>query len=155
MKKALSVILAVVMILSTFAVSFAAFATYTPDPAPVCTHEEHAADGECVCCVYCPYVDKGKILSCCRDENGNFSGSFCCYECVGLWPCNCECDCCVSSLDADVDTNGDPIFTEEQQDQIVNAFQKILKIVSDAFNKFFDAIFEFLRLGEVLPDADI
>lgn len=155
MKKTLSIILAVVMILSTLAVSFVAFAEYTPDPAPVCTCEEHAAPGECVCCIYCPNVDKGKILSCCQDANGNFKGSFCCYDCEGLWPCDCGCDCCEASKNVEIDSNGDPIFTEDQQEQIVTGFQKILKVISDAFNKFFDAIFEFLRLGEVLPDANI
>ena len=42
------------------------------------------------------------------------------------------------------------IWDEEAQQGFIDGFQAILKRISDAFDKFFDAIFEFLRLDEVL-----
>lgn len=150
MKKALSVFLAVVMILTSLAVSFSAFA-WSPSPVPICGCEDHVA-GKCHCCAYCPNLDETYLTSCAKDASGHFSGSFCCANCTGIWPCDCGCDCCASQ-DEPIDSNGDPIFDENQQEQIVDGFQKILKIVSDAFDKFFNAIFEFLRIFDVLPDA--
>ena len=39
---------------------------------------------------------------------------------------------------------------EEAQEEFVTGFQAVLKRISDVFDKIFNAIFEFLRLDEVL-----
>ena len=42
------------------------------------------------------------------------------------------------------------VWGEEEQDEFVNGFQKIMQRISKAFNEFFDKIFEFLRLDDLL-----
>ena len=160
MKKALSVILALILAMSCFSVAFAADEAQAPAGTyEVCECDDcKKADG-CTCCIYCPYLNEDYILKqCAKVEvvDGKRYVVFCCANCTGIFPCDCgtrsECGCKTcdgSSIEKD-DGTGEPILTPEQQEEFVTGFQKIMKVLADAFNKFFDAIFEFLRLEEFL-----
>lgn len=120
-------------------------------------HGDGSHTGDCNCCVLCPNIPASKLSNCARSTepigigNSAFDGYLCCTECTGMWGCNCGCACC--GLDHDQKDNentlGD-IWGEEEQENFIDAFQSVLKRISDAFDKFFDAIFAFLRLDEVL-----
>ncbi len=144
MKKVISILLAALMLMSCMA--FGASAV-----EGVCTCNDHIAgtDGSCRCCVYCPNIDKSYVLSCVtKNENGEYS--FCCYDCDGIWPCDCGCECC-EEKDQDIDNIfGDPILSDDTQNDIVSAFQRMLKEISDWFDEFFNAIFEFLRFDDIM-----
>ncbi len=148
MKKALSILLAVIMILSTFAATCAVFAEDGMKEC-TCTNCTRVPNG-CHCCVYCPYIDKTVLLSCAKDEAGNFKGSFCCGDCSGIWPCECHCGCeaCLDRSE-EPDPDPEPIIPEAQRKTIIEAFQNALKKVAEVFDKFFNAIFEFLRIDEL------
>lgn len=149
MKKALSLFLAVLMILSVVAVSFGAFAA----DEKVCTCADcTGTPNGCHCCVYCPYLDTTYLLSCAKDKDGHFKGSFCCGECDGIWPCDCNCTCC-KDKDEKPSDDPSPILTPEQQKDFIKAFQNVLKKVAGVFDMIFNAIFEFLRLDELLGRA--
>ena len=121
-----------------------------------CNHhfeEEHT--GSCTCCVLCPNVDVSRLSDCARglkeDGSTGFDGYLCCKNCTGMWGCNCGCPCCGMDHDiGDTDNTFDKLWGDQEKENFVNGFQAILKVISDAFDKFFDAIFEFLRLDEVL-----
>lgn len=151
MKKTLSVILALVMIMSCASVAFAVPLTGE------CTCDGHV-DTKCRCCIFCPNFDEGvksdcvtitvvggerKIDACCENCNGKFT-----CNCAKYYDCGCA-DCNGESKEGD-GSNDNVLLTPEQQEEFVNGFQKIIKIIADAFNKFFDAIFEFLRINEVV-----
>lgn len=150
MKKALSLFLAVVMILSAFAVSFAVVAEDIAMDSCTCKNCTRQMNS-CRCCAYCPYLDKTVLLSCAKDESGNFKGSFCCGDCSGIWPCDCHCGCeACENKDPDADSDPQPIIPEAQRKTIVEAFQNAIKKVAAVFDKIFDAIFEFLRIDDLI-----
>ena len=156
MKKVISVLLAALMLMSCFAVG--SFATSGECD---CGPGEHTDDGVCNCCVYCENRDVSMIMNCCFVngvvENGKLVTPVpCCDECDGLYPCNCgvKCGCeyCVNG-DKDITAGGSTlgdIWSEQDQQNFVDGFQAILKKISDFFDMVFDAIFEFLRIDEVL-----
>lgn len=174
MKKIISVLLSVVLAFSCMALTASAL-EFADEPVnagdvdnanmPVlqykvlgtCDHHlgDEAFTGACKCCVLCPNIDVSNLSNCARgtkaDGSVGFDGYLCCTECTGMWGCNCGCACC--TLDHDIEDNentlGD-IWGEEEQENFIDAFQSVLKRISDAFDKFFDAIFAFLRLDEVL-----
>lgn len=174
MKKALSVILAMILLMSCFATAFAADEEIVLDDSSYAYNEckcenckykdckdancSHAKD--CNCCIYCSHLDESLIIKQCvnyyYDENGNRWVNKCCANCRGIWPCDCGtntmCGCKTCNGDSiDKDTgDGEPILTPEQQEQVVDGFQKVIKIVSDVFNQIFEAIFKFLRIDEIL-----
>lgn len=151
MKKTLSIILAVVMALTACACTFGVFAAGGSNDALVCECENctKIANG-CHCCAACPYLDETYLLSCAKDQIGHFKGSFCCSECTGIWPCDCTCGCEACSVKDDrPDDDFTPIFTETQQKEIVNGFQAIMKKIASVFDNIFNAIFAFLRFGEL------
>lgn len=154
MKKVISVLLAVMMLFS----AVATFAFAEDSTAPLCTCDDHVAtpEGTCHCCVLCPNIDKSYLTSCAKDgsKDGLYDGSLCCGYCTGIFPCKCGCACC----DPENEGNGtnpvigwwDEIWDTEAQEDFVEGFQKILQRISDVFDNFFDRIFEFLRLPEVV-----
>lgn len=174
MKKSISVLLALVMLFGCFAMTASAAVTggewvpvgYDVDGAYIyqyklygtctCENADHFNGEKCHCCVFCPNLDDSYLTKCAIENNENgetgFDGTVCCEECTGIWPCNCKCSCC-GEKDQDLDDNNnniDDIWDEQDQENFVNGFQAILKKISDAFDRFFDAIFAFLRLDEVL-----
>ena len=174
MKKSISVLLALVMLFGCFAMSASA-KYYDGERVPVgydvdgsyiyqyrvtsdctCEDADHFDGLPCHCCVKCPNLDISYLTNCAIENNEDgetgFDGTVCCENCTGIWGCNCKCACC-TKLDQDLEDNnhniGD-IWDEQDQQNFVDGFQAILKRISDAFDKFFDAIFAFLRLDEVL-----
>ncbi len=171
MKKIVAVLLSVLMLCGCMAVSASATVTvgdqvtvdqdifgnitqYKLEGQCTCNVGQH--DAECHCCVFCPNLDISYLTSCAKANNPagetGFDGTVCCVECTGIWPCDCGCDCCKEynqNLD-DLKNNINDYWGEEEQENFVDGFQAILKQIRDAFDKFFDAIFEFLRLDEVL-----
>ena len=159
MRKIISVILAVLMLFSVMAVSASA-------AAGECKCDDHIESSACHCCIYCPENPTyAYVTPCHKAFNGQtyeiLEGKFCCHECTGFinnkGECGCECDCCTLNIDGtmgDLSTPvgglWDEIWDEDAQQSFIDGFQAILKRISDAFDKFFDAIFEFLRLDEVL-----
>ena len=176
MKKSLSILLALIMLLGCFSMVASAanregewvkvgYDIVTGDIMQfeftntecTCPVNDHTARN---CCVFCPNLDIGLLTSCATDsykegaDKVGFDGTVCCEECTGIWPCYCGCECCKKDLeDQDVTDNDNTlgeIITDEDKDNFVKGFQSILKVISDAFDKFFDAIFAFLRIDGVL-----
>lgn len=146
MKKIISVLLAALMLMSCFGmVSFAGDAVCNCGPGV------HVEDAACHCCVYCPNIDSSYVMNCYIKY-----GAVCCDDCDGIYPCNCGVTCgCEYCLDKDQDVSaGDStlgeFITEQDKENFVDGFQAILKKISDFFDMVFDAIFEFLRIDEVL-----
>ncbi len=142
MKKALSILLSVLMIMSCFA--FAISAEEVISGGCECTN--HNPNAECHCCVFCENIPRTYLTSCVKfNEDGTVT--VCCHRCDGVYPCGCGCDCCPDDEQA---ATSKPILTEEQQDKVVSTFQKIMSRFVEWFDNFFNSIFEFLRLDEVL-----
>lgn len=157
MKKFISVFLAALMLMSCFAVSsFAAVDTFSK----MCICTDHIKGQPCTCCVLCPNPDIDKWNTCYRetcetDENGNLvNGTFCCKDCRGVvhnGSCGCACECCKGNENVeDGNHTFDNVITDQDKDNFVASFQEVIKKLSDFFNMVFDAIFEFLRIEEVL-----
>ena len=154
MKKIISVLLAVVML---FTMGTMAFAVVIEDPADCrCTDHVSKPANSCHCCVLCPNIDKAYLTSCATKDSADgasYDGTLCCSYCTGIFPCKCGCECCDpdnKETSGGVLGDGNEIWNEEAQDDFVTGFQKILKRISDAFNSFFDKIFEFLRVDDLL-----
>ena len=175
MKKSLSVLLALVMLFGCFSM-VASAKYYEGEMVPVkgaigggyeyqyrvtskCTCEKvaHFNGEKCYCCVNCPNLDISRLTSCAlNNDKTAFSGYVCCEDCTGIWGCNCKCECC-NEKDQNLEDNKNNLgdfITEQDKDQLVSGFQAILKKISDAFDKFFDAIFAFLRIDEVLGKTE-
>ena len=161
MRKIISVILAVLMLFSAMAVSASAAS---------CNCDDHETDGLCHCCPYCPSVNTLGFVTPCHkvkdEESGRWviaegEGAYCCTSCEGFidndGTCGCSCKCCTINADGTIGDqkmpfggHWDDLWDEEAQEEFVTGFQAILKRISDVFDKIFDAIFEFLRLDEIL-----
>lgn len=146
MKKVISVFLAALMLMACVSVSGLA-----ADGVCTCDDGVHVEiPGACTCCVYCEYADVGAWNTCYRDN-----GAFCCEDCDGIRPCGCDCKCCtVNENIEDDDSTLDDYITETDKEEFVSGFQAVLKKISDFFDMVFDAIFEFLRIDEVLGKGD-
>lgn len=155
MKKVISILL--VLLVAFSAMSMVAGAEVV-SPTPKCTCDDHKKQpaNSCHCCVLCPNIDKTYLTACATNDSsdGTYDGSLCCAECTGIWPCNCGCECCKksgsNSSNKPIIGDGDKIWDGDAQEEFVNGFQKILKRVSDVFDKIFTAIFEFLKIDGVI-----
>ena len=146
MKKTLSVMLAVLMLLATFTVGFAAFAE---DTCEFCGKPHTSTEaGSCTCCLYCQYLDTTKVAGCAKyngqvivDENGR-----CCANCTGFFDCtcgttnNCNCPYC-SGTGVAPEKELEPIFSENTQEYIKNLFQQILGKIAEVFDRIFEVAF--------------
>lgn len=151
MKKIIAVLLSALMIFSVMGVAYAA-EIQEVEVTGQCTHE-HKDAAPCHCCLFCPNIDISYLTTCAKNQGDGmkYDGSLCCAECTGIFPCNCGCSCCAESQDKDDDGNKlDDLITDADKDSFVAGFQSILKVISDWFDKIFDAIFEFLRFDEVV-----
>lgn len=161
MRKIISVILAALMLFSVMAVSASA-------ASEVCNCDDHVANSTCHCCIYCPENPSFAYVTPCHKDyvNGKYvlTDTYCCGDCRGFidnkGKCGCSCECCALDINGNVGDFSNPIggywnevWDEDAQQSFVDGFQAILKRISDVFDKIFDAIFEFLRLDEVLPGA--
>lgn len=156
MRKIISVVLVALMLFSVMAFSASAVVGCN-------CGSDHVDSYDCLCCVYCPNLSEARIVSCAKkNEAGEYT--FCCVDCQGFiganGKCGCKkaCECCVLNEDGVVgggsntgvfgDTIED-VWGEKQQNNFVESFQAILKKISDAFDRFFNAIFEFLKIDNV------
>ena len=144
MKKVISVLLAALMLMSCFAV--ASFA------APVCNCDigDHKTTGYCTCCPFCENVDESFILDCVNLE----TGAKCCSDCSGMATGDCGCDCSTCTTGSAGDFDPDEILDPQQKQNFVDAFQGLIKKISDFFDNLFDKIFEFLRIDDVIGKGD-
>lgn len=150
MKKALSIFLALIMILSSIAVGFSVFAA-DAIVCDKCGRDCTGVPGTCHCCPQCDYIDETYLTNCIKDADGHFVDTFCCSNCTGIWPCQCGCSCCNNYEDIDDDNSG-AILNPDQQQAVITGFQAVLKKISDVFDMLFDALFKFLRISELFPD---
>ncbi len=153
MKKIISVLLVLTMLMSFGVVALAAGVNNTIGTCRCVDHVE----GACTCCVYCPTLSLSEQTSCLQrtaiteGDTVSYSVVVCCDECTGI--VGCQCDGCVEEKEDGFGSliGGDgALIPEDTQETIVEVFQRILGQISDAFDRFFNAIFEFLRLDEVL-----
>lgn len=147
MRKIISVILVALMLFSVAAVSVS---------AADCDCANHDGTETCRCCYFCPTMDSTYVMSCAKDGNGVRTGIVCCKDCKGYYveggSCGCDCSCCGGTKTPP--TNGfdlSGLITEEDKENFVDGFQAVLAKIAAVFNKIFDAIFEFLRIDDVLP----
>lgn len=170
MKRIIAVLLAAIMLCGCMSVS--AFATDVKvednlfggeyktviEGQCTCNAGQHKDKGDC--CIYCPNLDHSLVKSCVTwvtnpdNPEGKKLAAACCVDCTGLVGCRCNCGCAACAKDSvDVD-EGDSTLGEfwgpTEQENFINGFQAILKKISDAFDAFFDAIFKFLRIDEVI-----
>lgn len=148
MKKALSLFLAVLMLMSVMAVSVSAVDIRNPG---ICTCEDHDKYNPCHCCLFCDNLDTSYILDCCKKEtlNGEVVWTFCCAACNGLWDCECvDCSCCAEKKDEVLDDGSNAIVPPSVQNSFVSAFQNAMNKIKEVFDNIFNTIFEFLRIED-------
>ena len=147
MKKALSIFLAVIMLMSVMALAVSA-----EFRAPgVCMCEDHIKTDACHCCVYCENLDATYVLDCCSKTvlNGEEVWVFCCPDCDGLLNCKCvACSCCAEKTDDMLDDGSTSLIPESTQNSLVKSFQNAMQKIKAVFDNFFDRIFEFLRIED-------
>ena len=147
MKKVISVLLAALMLMSCFGV-----ASFAAEGECKCGPGVHTPGIACTCCLNCPNIDTEKLNSCYNIE----TGEKCCGACTAFYGCRCGCPCCDLGDEYIEDSNGtlDKVVTEQDKENFVDGFQAILKKISDFFETIFDAIFEFLKIDQVLGKGD-
>ncbi len=152
MKKALSIILALIMITAVFALpASAADSVLVTDT--ICDCEDHVKTGKCTCCLYCENLDRTYKTPCAVQlEDGTYT--VCCIDCDGIFPCDCNCDCCPKDSESNPEnTDKPPLISEENQEVIVGGWNEIMQKVVAFFEEFFNYIFEFLKLADIMPEA--
>lgn len=152
MKKIISVLLAVLMIFSVMAVSASA------EDGAMCRCGNHSDEKgvACYCCINCPTLEANHRFSCAKLSGDTYST--CCTKCPGYFgatynvcTCNCGCDACGENASSSTDGSViDKVVTEKDKQNFVDGFQAVLKKISDVFDRFFNAIFEFLRIDQIL-----
>lgn len=144
MKKALSLFLAVLMIMSALVASVGAVDIRNPG---ICTCEDHDRYNPCHCCIYCENLDNDYVLDCCKEVDGTWT--FCCRICNGLWDCECvECECCAEKDSTLVEPESPSLLPVGVQNSLVASFQNAMKQLQARLADFFNSVFEFLRLDE-------
>lgn len=153
MKKVISIILSLIMIAAVFAVPVSAEDTAVI-PVAECVCEDHIADGDCVCCLYCENLNLKYVTSCAEKlEDGTYS--VCCTKCDGVFPCDCVCACCDKDAEDTPDNNGNtPILTPDQQEEVIDSFQSVMQKIVEFFNEFFNYIFEFLKFTDIMGGGE-
>ena len=148
MKKIISVVLVLLMLVGVLAVSVSAAVTCT-------CGSKHTGGHDCLCCVYCPDLPAGRIVSCAKRNADDGVFSFCCDDCRGFIDadrkCGCskECPCCCLESDTTVDNgvdSGEDTREEDEQQNNENVFLALLKkilVFSDLIKLFCKNNFKF------------
>ena len=149
MKKIISVLLALLILGSVIVVSVSAAGECT------CDIGEKQHDNSCLCCLYCSGLPQGRIVSCAKkSQDGTYT--MCCDSCRGFIDidgkcgCDTECKCCVLADDTTGDNGADPDEDTPKEDEQPNnekGFLAFFKRISDAIERFFEAILKFLKLN--------
>ena len=153
MKRIMSILLVALMLMSCLVCTLGVFAeeaNYT------CTCADCKKTPDCRCCIYCNYT--AKRMSCVATHGGaNGEAVYCCSRCTGFLGCTCGdnvelCDCEACKLEnqngQDPYSGNTQIVDSDTQKTIIEIFQNVLSKISGVFDKLFDAIFEFLRIGD-------
>ncbi len=151
MKKTLSLFLAVLMLAITLIMPVGAALIPDIRKPGVCMCEDHIKTSPCHCCLYCENLDNTYVLDCCKKDvlGGEEVWTFCCTVCTGLWDCECvDCSCCAEKKDEYLDEGSNAIIPPSTQNSIVTGFQNAMQKIKAVFDKFFDSIFEFLRIED-------
>ena len=146
MKKTLSVMLAVLMLLATFTVGFAAFAG---DSCEFCDNPHSTQAGSCTCCLNCPNLDLSKVAACAKGPNGVTTEGFCCANCTGFYDCTCGKNCKCTFCGGTGDSTGaelKPVIPENTQEYIKDLFQRILGKISEVFDRIFEVAFAVFNI---------
>lgn len=147
MKKALSLILAVIMLVSTMGLSATAYLEVDSH----CYCLDHNDTKPCTCCLYCDNLDTTYKLDCCKktEIDGVIYWEKCCSLCNGLQDCECtKCSCCSEKSDEVLNEGSTAVIPPSAQISIVEGFQNAMKTLQKFFDDFFDTIFEFLRIED-------
>lgn len=151
MKKALSVFLAVLMLMSGMTLMSFAYI----DEGGYCSCYDHVETDTCRCCIYCENLDTTYVLDCCKKQelNGQTVWIKCCSICNGLEDCECtDCECCAEKSDEVINDGNISLVPPSVQNSIIAGFQNAMRRLQEIFDKFFDAIFEFLRFDDFFGD---
>ena len=145
MKKALSLILVAIMLMTTVAFGVSAYI----DEGALCSCYNHVDNNTCKCCLYCKNLDTSYINECCKKDelNGKEVWIKCCNLCSGLENCSCDCTCCAKNNET-LDDGSGSIFSGAFLDSFVDGFQNAMKKIQKVFDDFFDTIFDFLKIED-------
>lgn len=149
MKKALSLLLAVLMLVS--AVTFVASAAKYREPVGVCNCLDHIETKYCNCCLDCKNLDTSYMngVNCCKKSDDGKYWEKCCSICNGLKDCECtDCSCCAKKSDEQMNEGSTSILPPSVQSSLVEGFQNAMNKIRKVFDDFFDAIFEFLKIED-------
>jgi len=148
MKKTLSVLLAVLMLLAALTAGFAVFADEAT-PCPGNCGKPHNATGTCSCCLNCPNLDMSKVVACAKNAEGVKTEGFCCANCTGFYNCTCgkTCGCvyCTGTGNAP-ESEPKPIVPEQTQNYIKELFQNIIHKISEVFDRMFEVAFAIFNV---------
>ena len=162
MKRSAAMLLAALVMLGAFAMSFAAFAedTRVPlnDPRCVFCGKKHTLyDDEtgtiglfsCICCLQCDYLDGTALTKCARNEEGHYIGSrdkMCCNACTGFFPCLCTegdstCTCVYCGRQSQVN---EQVPVDIVPEKATNIFSTVLQTVTSKLTDVFTRLFEII-----------
>ncbi|MFI3140690.1 MAG: hypothetical protein R3Y27_00100 [Clostridia bacterium] len=141
MKRSISLLLAVIMMISMFSIGFTSSATSV---CKYCEKECTQVAGTCTCCAECEYLNTAYLLPCAKDSTGHFSGETCCEICTGTFPCDCNCDCCSAATLAPEDDDWESVLSDDVQDTLSGVFQDVLDVFEELFDSFFEVIYNML-----------
>ncbi len=141
MKRSISLLLAIIMMISMLSIGFTSSAVGTCEYCgKTCTE----IPGTCTCCAWCDYLNTDYLLPCAKSDSGHFTGQTCCSYCVGTLPCDCNCACCSESALAPEDEDWDSILPDDVQETLYSVFQDVLNVFEELFDSFFEVIYNML-----------
>ena len=151
MKKIIAVLLAALMLVSSFAMmSYAATYDYPVTGKCTCADKGTHTSVNCTCCLFCPNINKSLVTTCALQSIGNDTLYLCCVNCTGFYDCQCGCPCCENKDINSGDSNMGDYITDQDKQNFVDGFQAILAKISGFFDDLWETIKSFLRIDEVL-----
>lgn len=172
MKKTLALLLAALLLVSVFALSFGVFAqegpvgdadVYPADPICEFCGQKHTSYDDktgtirlfsCACCVKCDYLDDAALTKCARNDQGHYKGSACCDQCSGIFPCRCaennsDCDCpYCGAISQELDQGPVEVVPAKAKNIFTSVFSNVMGKLSDVFEKLFKVIFAVFGVND-------